>query len=216
LRRGCLRPSLSVQIIEDDESYFTLDGSNHYGHDHYFSHPLLETPENVKFIYKRKFQPKVLVWIAISPYGLSQPYIVPTKGFAINAKIYINECIKKRLMKFINKFHSDNNYIFWPDLASSHYAKDSIAAFNKLGIKYVLKEENPPNVPQLRGIERFWAHLKRNVYENGWTAKTAEELIKKIKSEIKKFGPENCQALLQGTKTKIRKAADNGPLSVIN
>jgi hypothetical protein len=215
LRRGSLKPSLSVQIIEDDESYFTLDGSNNYGNEYYFSHPSLETPENVKFIYKEKFQSKVLVWIAISPRGLSQPYIVQTKGFAINSNIYVNECIKGKLVPFIKKCYSDNNYIFWPDLASCHYARDTIAAFNELKIRYVPKGENPPNVPQLRKIERFWSHLKRNVYNNGWTAKTIEDLIKKIKSEIKKFTPEYCQNLLKSTKTSIRKAADNGPLSVI-
>jgi transposase len=124
--------------------------------------------------------------------------------------------VKKRLIKFINKHHSDSNYLFWPDLASAHYAKDTIETFDQLGIKYVHKEENPPNVPQLRRIERFWAYLKAKVYANNWTAKTPEELIKKVKKELKTFTLNYCQTLLANTKTLVRKAADYGPLSVIN
>jgi hypothetical protein len=40
---------------------------------------------------------------------------------------------------------------------------------------------------QFRKIERFWAHLKINVYSEGWTAGSVEPLIRKIKREIKKF-----------------------------
>jgi len=71
-------------------------------------------------------------------------------------------------------------------------------------------------VLQFRPIERFWANLKRKVYENGWTAESVEDLVKKIKSELKKFPHESCQNLLGGLKTKIRKAAYRGALSIIN
>jgi hypothetical protein len=69
-----------------------------------------------------------MVWLAISNRGISQPFVTPS-GNAINAKTYIKECINKRLVKFIGKHHSDQNFIFWPDLASSHYAKDTLAEF---------------------------------------------------------------------------------------
>jgi hypothetical protein len=131
LRRGLFKPSSSTEIIEDDESYFTLNGTDGYGNDSYFSHFALETPEEVKFKFKKKFDKKVLVWIAISSRGLSEPFIAERQGFAINANIYINECVKKRLIKFINKRHSDGNYLFWPDLASAHYAKDTIETFDQ-------------------------------------------------------------------------------------
>ncbi len=70
-------------------------------------------------------------------------------------------------------------------------------------------------MPQLRNIERFWAHLKRNVYSEGWTAGSVEQLIRKMKREIKKFSESYFQSLLSRTKTKILIAADNGPLSVV-
>jgi len=42
LRRGLLKPSNNIEIIMDDESYFTLDGSDFYGNDFYHSFEYLE------------------------------------------------------------------------------------------------------------------------------------------------------------------------------
>ncbi len=88
--------------------------------------------------------------------------------------------------------------------------------WQRLNINVVPKDSNPPNVPQLRPIETFWANLKRKVYKNGWTASSTDELIKRIKKELKKIPVEDFQSLFRGLKTKIRKAADRGVLSVIN
>ncbi len=66
------------------------------------------------------FQSIVLVWIAISARGLFQAYIVETKDFAINSNTYVNECIiKKKLVPFVKKRHSENNYIL--SLRKRHY-----------------------------------------------------------------------------------------------
>jgi hypothetical protein len=95
LRRGALKPSLTTHIIEDDESYFTIDGSNNSSSDSYFSHPSLEVPNEIKYKFKEKYPNKVLVWIAVSSAGHSEPFISSTKRFAINSDTYINQCIKK-------------------------------------------------------------------------------------------------------------------------
>jgi hypothetical protein len=215
LRRGLFKPSSDVEIIIDDESYFSLDGSDSYGNDFYYSHELMETPEEVKYKFVKKSPKKVMVWLAMSSRGISQPFIIKSPN-AINAEIYVKECIKKRSVKFISKYHSDGNFIFWPDLASCHYARSTLSAFRDLNIEVVPKDSNPPNVPQLRPIEKFWANLKRNVYKNGWRGEKIEDLIVKIKKELKKLPPEICQNYLRTLKTKVRKAADNGVLSVIN
>ena len=52
---------------------------------------------------------------------------------------------------------------------------------NRLGIEFVPENQNPPNVPQLRPIERFWVYLKRSVYSEGWTTEDIPQLIKRIK-----------------------------------
>ena len=45
---------------------------------------------------------------------------------AIDTSIYINECIEKQLLLFIQKYCWDLNYLSLPDLASSHHSKDSL------------------------------------------------------------------------------------------
>lgn len=44
--------------------------------------------------------------------------------------------------------------MFWPDLASVHYAKDVQAELQRLKIEFVPKLQNPPNVPQLRILSK--------------------------------------------------------------
>lgn len=105
--------------------------------------------------------------------------------------------------------------MFWPDLATCHYA-DTLEELKQLNIKFVPKKEDPPNVPQLPPIEDFWSNLKRKVYANGWTALNTQELVRKIKYGLKHMPHDICQNHLRGLKTKVRIAVDRGVLSVIN
>ena len=59
----------------------------------------------------------MLVWLAISSRGISTPYFVPS-GLAVKQNVYLKECIIKRLMPFIKKYHPEGNFVFWYDLAS--------------------------------------------------------------------------------------------------
>ena len=88
----------------------------------------------------------------------------------VNRNVYL-DTIKCGLVPFIRKYHSNNNYKFWPDLASSHYAKKNVDYYREQKIKFVEKSENPANIPEVRPIEDFWSILKGEVYMNGWKAK---------------------------------------------
>ena len=77
------------------------------------------TPE-VKYSEVRKYKKKLLVWICISELGVSAP-IFRESGMAVNADVYL-DIIKLGLVPFIGKYHLNNDYKFWRDLASSHYA----------------------------------------------------------------------------------------------
>ena len=167
-------------IIMDDESYFTLAHTSINGNSYFYSSNIEETPSSVKFSPTAKFNEKILVWICISNCGMSQPYFTPS-GMAINQKVYLEECIIKRLMPFINKYHSDGKYLFWPDLASAHYAKIVTSYFIEKKINYVQKWDNPPNLPECRPIENFWSILKGLVYKNNWQAQNLDQLKKRIK-----------------------------------
>jgi hypothetical protein len=61
-------------------------------------------------------------------------------------------------VSFIQKHYSDGQYVFWLDLASSHYAKTVINWLEEKEIPIVPKAMNR------RPIEDFWAIFKRDVY----------------------------------------------------
>ena len=129
--------------ILDDESYFTLSHSSINGNDNFYSSDTSKTPASVKHTEEAKFEKKLLVWVCASEKGMAKPYFVPS-GLAVNKHVYLEQCIKKRLTPFINEHHSDGQYLFWPDLASSHYTKIVTEHFEAEGINYVLKTDNPP------------------------------------------------------------------------
>ena len=72
------------------------------------------------------------------------------------------------------------------------------------------REENPPNLPHLRSIELFCAHLKSKVYENDYTAKNLESLKVRIRKKLNEISPEYFSELMRKVKTRVRKAADYG------
>jgi hypothetical protein len=74
--------------------------------------------------------------------------------------VYLNDCIKARLVPLINEHHSESNYVFWPDLASSHYAETVLDFMIENRIKHEDKVYNPANLPECRPIEDFWSILK--------------------------------------------------------
>jgi hypothetical protein len=76
----------------------------------------------VKNKFKAKFEEKILVWVAISPRGKSKALFFKS-GLAINQSIYKEQCLDKGLLPFIDKYYPRGGYVFWPDLASSHYKK---------------------------------------------------------------------------------------------
>ena len=84
-----------------------------------------------------------------------------------------------------------------------------------LDLNYITKELNPPNAPQIRPIENYWSALKQKVYENNWSAKNREQLIRKIKLSAKKIDSSTYQNLFVNLKSKMRRAVKNGLESLI-
>jgi hypothetical protein len=163
-------------FILDDESYFTLSNSTLAGNNCFYSDDVSTTPDEIKHNLKSKYEEKVLVWIAFSSKGFSKPFFVPSKQ-AINQDMYLDQCIKRRLIPFIKKHPK---HIFWPDLASSHYAKKVLKYLREQKVIFVEKADNPANVPEARPIEDFWGDLKRTVYRRNWSAKNVDQLKRRI------------------------------------
>ena len=60
-------------------------------------------------------------------------------ALAINQDIYLEECLVKRLKPFIDKYHSDGKYLFWPDAffwPRAHYATKVLCWLNIMSIMY--------------------------------------------------------------------------------
>ena len=198
-----------LQYIIDDESYFTLTHSSIAGNDIFYSSNIADTPASVKFTRTAKYEKKLMVWLAFSARGISDIYIAPS-GMAINSDIYIQNCLEARLIPFINAHHLDGQYIFWPDLASSHYSKKTQTYLEAQKVNYVAKKDNPANVPECRPIERFWAELKKDVYWEGWEAQNLKQLERRIRSRVKNFSQARLDKLFRGVRTKIRSTGRHG------
>ena len=143
-------------IVLDDKSSITFSHHELSGNDGYYTDNFETTPDNVKYAGKTKFEPKVLVWLAISSKGISTPVIRPRSAKAINANIYIDQCLPK-LKQFIEKKHTQDEIMFWPDLVSSHCAKKTLNWLTEKNIPCVPKKDNSLNVLQARPIEDFWS-----------------------------------------------------------
>ena len=73
-----------------------------------------------------------------------------------------------------------------------------------------------PPVPQMFSkLDQLilWGILAQKIYEGGWKVKTQQELISRIKPQLKKFDSNFLQNLMGGVKTKLRAIADRGVLA---
>ena len=159
-------------ILMNDETYVKMDGATLPGPQFYTVLKGSTVSDEIKSIPTEKFGKKVLVWQAICTCGKrSAPYFCTG---TINAKNYQNECLKKRILPMIQKHRG--RQIFWPDLASAHYAGSTISFYESNNIEYVPKDMNPPNCPQLRPIERYWALIKVILRKKGQANITLPQL----------------------------------------
>ncbi|CAF3357064.1 unnamed protein product [Rotaria socialis] len=119
----------NVELIMDDEKYFTLPNeplSTNCGF--YISDPST-TPSDVRFKRTQKYPAKFLVWIAISEKGISKPFF-PKQTQAINERTF--------LMPLVNSYHKVGNVLLWPDLASSHYVVSVTDFFEEQKIRRIV------------------------------------------------------------------------------
>lgn len=201
-----------VQLIMDDEKYFTFAGDIASNRSYYTLDPAT-TPNYIKFKCRKKFEPKLLVWMAISPKGMSRVYIHRSK-IAVGTTTYLNECIRKRLIPFINDYHAGDSVLFWPDLASAHYAHEVQQFLVDHGIPYVQRGKNPPNVPQARPIETIWTVLEEKVYKDNWEAKNLDQLARRIALKVKEIDQTVVTDMILGVRKKLLKIYRKGVYSV--
>lgn len=202
--------SENFQLVMDDEKYFTFTDQSTSTNRGFYSSQRRLTPFNVKLKQTRKYEPKILVWVAVSENGISSPYFAQ-QGQAVTGQIYLHECIMQRLTPFINTYHQKKKVLFWPDLASSHYSGKVTSYLKQNGIRFVTKNCNPQNCPQARPVETFWSILKNMVYDEGWEAKNLTQLQRRIAMKLEEIDITVVQKMFSGIKSQLRKIAHNGP-----
>ena len=82
-------------------------------------------------------------------------------------------------------------------------------------IHFVPKDENPPNVPQVRPIGNFGGIFKSKVYDSGWTAKTEHQLKLRIRNSLREFEWTVVQDMMSTINTKIQKTADTSSIMLL-
>ena len=141
--------------------------------------------------------------------GISKIFISP-KNQSMNAELYQKKCLTK-VIEFVDTHNeSRNEVIFWPDLATCHYANVNQDWMREQDLYFIAKEDNPPATPQIRPIEQFWSMLKAKVYENNWSAKNREQLIRKIQKCAREFDMDPIIKMFDHLKAKIKKADEHG------
>ena len=68
----------------------------------------------------------------------------------IRRDTFLNQCMKKRLLPFIDKYHQHGNDLLLP---IAHYSKSVQERFNEKNVPFVIRKDNFPNAPQARPIE---------------------------------------------------------------
>lgn len=163
--KGCL--------ILDDETYVKVDQNQVPGQKFYVANRRLNVPDKYKFIKLDKFGKKVMIWQAICSCGKKSRAFVTSS--TLNSNVYIEECLEKRLLPFIKEHNGAA--IFWPDLASCHYSRKTMDWYSQNNIQVISKEMNPPNTPELRPIERYWAIVKRNFKRTRYSIKNEKSML---------------------------------------
>ena len=207
LRKSAMKPSGKTVIIMDDETYFSFKNNSCVTNKGFYTSDKKQTPSEVRFAKKGKFPKKMMLWLAISSEGMSDPVFV--EGNAMNGDFYEKNCVPL-VKKFIATHHRGKEVIFWPDLATAHYKTSVTQKLKELKIPTVARAHNPPAAPQIRPIERLWSHLKQAVYEGDWEAETAGALKRRIRAKLKKLDLNMVQNLMRGVKTKVRRVSDGG------
>lgn len=195
-------------FVLDDETYCPADPTQVNGNEYYNFVEGNDICREVKIKRKAKFYKKFMVWQAIAQSGeVSSAFI--TEG-TMNKSIYLNECIKKILLPFIRKLQKNHNVLFWPDLATCHYSKDVQIFLKEINIKCVPRIDNPPNVPQNRPIERYWALCKDLYRRKNINCKSLAEFRKNWTIISKEIAGKNGKNLFHNFRKKLFDNGHNG------
>ncbi|KAF2881252.1 hypothetical protein ILUMI_24919 [Ignelater luminosus] len=197
-------------IIIDDETYCAVDPNDVPGRKYYHCTSSEDVSPEKKFKPKKKFFKKFLIWQAMDGYGnVSKPYIFTG---TMNWQTYLKECLSKRLIPFIK----NRDVLFWPDMATCHYAVQCTEFLKESNVDFVTKVNNAPNTPQVRPIEKYWALLKREYAKRKTPAKNLNSFCRIMQTTARKVSENNGPALMSHLRKKLRQVGRKAYMNLIS
>ena len=196
-------------IIMDDETYVPCDSAQIPGKEYYNTIPGVQTPTDSKVKRKEKFPARFLVWQAINQDGVvSEPYVTTQ---CLNGQIYLNDIIKGPFLDFVKTHNDQSKILFWPDLATSHYVQPVQNFLKNERIAFVPKNRNPPNFPQGRPIEQFWALCKQEYRKTGKNLTNLAQFKRVWKRISKMVAEKHGKKLFDHFRSILQRVGDGGP-----
>jgi hypothetical protein len=209
-----LKKAEEKMFIMDDESYVPFDPKQVKGPKFYHCKSKKDAPHHIKYKRKEKYAEKVMVWQAIDEEGsISEPFYLYKKH--MNGEIYLEECLKKRLLPFIERNREIKDVCFWFDMAGCHYKTEVTAFLDKIGLSYIKRDENAPNVPQARPIERFWCETKKLYAKYKTKTKNMKEFDKRWRECSAQVAERMGFTLMSKTRQKLKDINENGVFNVV-
>lgn len=192
-------------LLMDDETYVKADFGQIPGQKFYLATARGDVPAKFKFVFADKFARKFMIWQGICSCGKKTKVFVTNK--TMTSELYQKECLQKRILPFIRSH--DHPVMFWPDLASCHYSKVVQEWYAEKGVQFVPKNLNPPNCPQFRPIEKYWAIMKRRLKAKGKVVKDINQMKTWWNKIAKTMDEEGVRRLMSRVTGKIREFLRN-------
>lgn len=188
------------KYITTDEAWFYLSNCNGKRGIQYVSrsekNPKIEVNER-KQLHSKGF----MVWAGVSFNGKTRLHFIEP-GAKINSRYYIDNVLKKFLIRDAKRLYPNNNFIFHHDSAPSHVSKLT-QEFMHANMKFLEKDNWIPMSPDAAPMDYFvWGYLKRKL----WRVKVKD--MAGLKRALKKAWRELPQNL-------INKALESWPRRVL-
>lgn len=193
-------------VLENRASFSQMNNQGSHSQGSYWSLPGMPPPPTIK---RSNYVPILDVWIAFSNQGISEPHFQPVKT-KLDAKTYLEECVKAKLVPFITENHDLEDTVLWSDGSGVYTNKNVLAHLDGEGIEYVDKDMNPGN--RVKCCTYFWNLLRNNVYNNGFHAKNEKELEDRIRYCLKNINMDVVKQLANDTPHRLSEMALNGQI----
>lgn len=202
----------NVIYLIDDEKYCYADPNQIPIRRFYTELPGFEVSLEHKTVPKGKFEKKYGVWQCMATNGQVSPPV--TFNGTMNGERYLNSCLKSVLVPWIEENFDINNCILWQDMATYHYKPEVREYLESIGLAFISKKENGPNMPQCRPIEKFWALVEREMAAYSTPAKNLKSFSMRWNICSRRVAERSGFELTKNFNKRIRMCKILGPRAV--